>query len=149
MAGSWVCIISTSRNGEQTLWSMLMFGEARQLPGSTSGTSWILDVENWSYTVRMSHRCSRLSLQQVMIIFQIWSCNHQAFVGWGGRSPETTWKMMIPSRAFPYGRIPVRVLRQSDGVRDGHGQCGANVPHRRSSRGSIRHLSSRGCCSQG
>ena len=83
--------------------------EVRWLPRSPSAISWMLDTDSWLYTVRMSHRSSRLSSQHIVIMFHTWSCNHRAPIGRDGRSPLTTWKMITPSRAFPYGRIPVSV----------------------------------------
>ena len=64
--------------------------EVHWLPGSTSGTSWILDVENWLCTVRISHRWSGFPLQHIVIIFQIWSDNHRMFIGRSGRLPTAT-----------------------------------------------------------
>jgi len=92
----------------------------------------------------MSHRCSRLSLQHALIIFHIWSFSNRAFGGRGGRSPVTTRKMMIPSRALPYGRISVRVLWQSADVSGNHTRYGKDAPRRQSSRTSKYRSLSRG-----
>ena len=140
----WPCLIIYN-----PLQSMTLVEKAHRLPRSVSAISWILDTESWLYTARMSHRWSRFSLQHAIIIFHTWYFSCWKSCGRGGRSPVTTRKMMIPSRAFPNGSTSVRVLLQNGVVSNVHVLYEKNAPHKWSSRASKRRSLSRGCCSEG